>query len=449
MCHPAQAAGFARTPMGRSLLPVDIQSNATVIHKPSGARLGVTPNGFSIESGPWTANYPAVWQIGSGNHAAGFLTQISGKLFQAPVAFYPRRKIWDVAPGYETLPHVDFNRRVTGDCLFCHTAATPLPAPIHCERCHGDAEPHALRPTAANIVNPARLPSARRAAVCEQCHLTGEARIPQPGRQLDDFRAGQSLEDYLAIFVSTSSGADLKVVSHSEQLAQSRCAQQSPQLWCGTCHKVHGEPVAISQTCQSCHRSRSATHPRTTAACDSCHMPKRQAVDGLHTAFTDHRIRRPGAAAPAPTPLRAWRPGPNAERNLGLAQLSTGERFGSEMLLQQSFRTLSAAYPRHNKDPELLAALGSLLFLKDQKEDAAKLVRAAIQYRPRHAPYHQKLGIILKSEAELEEAIRLDPLDETNYFLLAELKPERKKEILQRLLSVNPQHLVGRREIGR
>ncbi|MFN0107073.1 MAG: tetratricopeptide repeat protein [Bryobacteraceae bacterium] len=454
MCHPSQAAGFARTPMGRSLTPAMIEATASFAHKASGGRLSVSPDGLRIEQGGLSATYPAVWQIGSGNHAAGFLTTIGGQLFQAPIAYYPRRNLWDVAPGYESLPHIDFNRRVTGECLFCHTGLSSQLTPITCERCHGEAEPHSLRPAKGNVVNPAKLAAAERAAVCEQCHLSGEARIAQPGRRVEDFRPGRKLEDYLAIFVSTAVGSEIKVVSHAEQLAQSKCAQRSPQLWCGTCHKVHGETVNISRTCQGCHPARAAGHPRTDAECASCHMPKRDAVDGLHTTFTDHRVRRPGRAVVSEVApgLRAWRAGPNAERNLGLALMAAGERAGSEAYLQQSFRTLSAAYPNHPRDPELLTALGSLLFLKDQYADAGKLFLAAIQYRPAYGPYRQKLAIVLKAQgqaesarARLEEAIRLDPLDETNYHLLADLTPERRREILQRYLAIHPQHLATRK----
>lgn len=449
MCHPSQAAGYAQTPMGRSFAPAIIRAASVVRHAGSRTEVTITPDKFQIRSGRLLASYPAVWQIGSGSHAAGYLTTIAGQLFQAPVAYYPNRNLWDVAPGYENLPHIDFNRRVTPECLFCHTSqsAQITPVAISCERCHGNAEPHALHPTKTNVTNPARLPPAQRAAVCEQCHLNGEARIPQPNRKLEDFRPGQALEDYLAIFVAVSPAEELKVISHSEQLAQSKCGP----LWCGSCHKVHGEAVSITKTCQGCHAQRPASHPRTEAACETCHMPKRQAVDGLHTAFTDHRIRRPGPPAPTlPTALalRAWRPGPNGDRNRGLALLAAGERNGSAAQLQESFRILSAAYPTHPNDPELLAALGSLLFLKDQREDAAKLLRAAIRLRPAFAPYHQKLGIILQSEAELNEAIRLDPYDETNYHLLAALVPSRKRETLERFLQINPQHLSTRKALN-
>ena len=59
--------------------------------------------------------------IGSGNHAFGFLTQVGDHIFQSPISYYTTRRLWDVAPGYETDPHPDFSRPVTPECLFCHS----------------------------------------------------------------------------------------------------------------------------------------------------------------------------------------------------------------------------------------------------------------------------------------------------------------------------------------
>jgi hypothetical protein len=39
---------------------------------------------------------------------------------------------------------------------------------------------HMAKPSAANIVNPARLPVRARDSVCEQCHLGGERVSPTP-----------------------------------------------------------------------------------------------------------------------------------------------------------------------------------------------------------------------------------------------------------------------------
>ncbi len=439
MCHPKEALAYQRSPMGRSLAAVNSAERAAFSR--GAARFLVDGPRQSIQKGPLSASHTAVWQIGSGSHAAGFLVQISGALFQSPIAQYPGKRLWDVAPGYEALPHVDFNRRVTEECLGCHTNAQPgVPRAIDCERCHGDGDAHALRPSRTNIVNPARLGAIERASVCEQCHLTGVARIPQPGASA--FRPGLKLEDVMAVYVRPS--ADLKVVSHVEQLALSKCG---PNLWCGSCHKPHGEPVSIDATCTACHTQRPKGH--ASSGCANCHMPKRGAVDGLHTSFTDHRIARPGQALRVDPALRVWRGAGNSDRNEGLARMAVGD-------MQGAFRSLTAAYAKHPKDPEVLASIGFLLFLKDQHADAVKLLRAAIALKPEHAPYHQKLALSLRAAGSakqaasaLEAAIRFDPLDETNYHLLAEIEPARRREMLERYLRINPQHVATREALAK
>lgn len=434
--------------MGRSLQPVVTQAQVNFLR--GGTRYSVNATQHAATRNNRTATHQAVWQIGSGSHAAGFLVAIAGSWFQSPIAYYPKQNKWDVAPGYETMEHVDFNRRVTDDCLRCHSSPGPDGlASIGCERCHGSGEAHAARPGRTNIVNPARLGRLERSSVCEQCHITGDARVPSPGAAV--YRPGSRLEESVSIYIRGRDG--LRVVSHVEQLAESGCAKAAPELWCGTCHNVHGTKIDVDARCRACHTTRSGAHPRMDRDCAGCHMPKQKAVDGLHTAFTDHRIARPGSGvARSERQLRVWRPGAHEERNAALALLAGGNT--EEM--RESFRRLTAVYPRYPKDPEVLAGLGFLLFLKDQHDDGAKLMEAAIAVRPRHAPYFQKLALARRANGEkaaavaaFEEAIKLDPLEETSYFLLAETAPERRVEVLERLLQLNPRHLAARAALGR
>jgi hypothetical protein len=127
-----------------------------------------------------------------------------------------------------------------------------------------------------------------------------------------------------------------KVISHVEQLALSACARNSGgRLWCGTCHDPHDKPLQSVQyyraRCLTCHTTNfPASHPGRDTDCLSCHMPRRNAQDGGHTVFTDHRIqRRPEATQaglPAEVGIAAWREPPRElqKRNLGIAYIDVG-----------------------------------------------------------------------------------------------------------------------------
>ena len=445
--------------MGRSFGAAPERGVAQFRHALSGTEASVNGRRQSLTRGGLTAAQGVEYQIGSGSHARGFLLRLGGQLFQSPVAEYPRDRRWDLAPGYEAMTHPDFNRPVNAECLLCHTngASALQPEAIGCERCHGATAGHLRRPQKGTIVNPARLAAPERDAVCEQCHLAGEARIPNPGRGFATFQPGQRLEEHFSVYVFDRPRGDLRVISHVEQLALSRCA---PKLACSTCHAPHGEAIQVNARCQSCHgeTSRAAGHP-VGPDCAGCHMTKRQTSDGAHTAFTDHRIsRRPGMAAPAGiVRLRAWREPATAalsQRNSGLAVIAVGERDRAPALIQEGYRQLRGVFPRYERDAAVLASLGMVLFLKDQHQDAAKLLEAAIAQQPRDAALYEKLATVRRATgdkeraiAALERAMELDPARESAYHLLNDLRPE--AGALQQYLKFNPQSLIARETLRR
>ena len=146
-----------------------------------------------------------------GNAGKSYIVRIADALFQSPISWYTERKQWDLSPGFQNDERLDFNRPITPDCLFCHAGAfrhraatmnryldPPFqPASIGCDRCHGEPAAHLANPTKATIVNPSRLAREERDAVCEQCHLSGEARIPNAGHSFADYRPGMKLEKIL------------------------------------------------------------------------------------------------------------------------------------------------------------------------------------------------------------------------------------------------------------
>ena len=161
-------------------------------------------------------------------------------------------------------------------------------------------------------------------------------------------------------------------------------------------------------------------------------MPKREAIDGGHTAFTDHRIQRQAATPSEKTParLRLWRDVADPalrERNLGLASIVVGEREGRPDPINDGYRRLAAVFSSWPRDPEVLSSLGMVLFLKDQKKDALKLLEAAVQQGFGDAALHEKLALVRRADSNLsgaiqslEKSISLDPGRESAYFFLAE-----------------------------
>jgi tetratricopeptide (TPR) repeat protein len=389
------------------------------------------------------SEYRVAYVIGSGKHAAGFLILIGDHLFQSPVCYYPDRKSYDLAPGYEHIPEPDFTRPVNEECVLCHSGrplhvagtANQYAAPvfaeeaISCARCHGPLEEHLRRPAPGSIVNPAKLAPAARDSVCEQCHLAGVTRVLNPGKEFGDFHPGQRLEDVFTVY--THAGArDFKVISHAEQLALSACARNSQgKLWCGTCHDPHAQAAQTFETynsrCQSCHQGKLAeTHPAANN-CVGCHMTRRQAQDGGHTVFTDHRImRRPGAEGQvaAADELAAWRdPEPALRsRNLALAYVNAGISSRSPAMMVRGYRQLTEVQKTAPDDVAVLRGIGRALLLGKQPAEALRAFARVLQLAPDNAASEEDVGVaslesgqLDEAAAHLERALSLDPLSLT------------------------------------
>ncbi|HKB36884.1 MAG TPA: hypothetical protein VKD72_10545, partial [Gemmataceae bacterium] len=237
-CHAVESEGFHRHPMGRSILPADqlvgklrydkkfhnpftaMQSRFSVQRE--GDRLWHVRQRLDAEGKVLAAARSKVdYVIGSGRRGHSFFTVQDGFLFQTPISWYSQKQIWEVSPGF-TDGHL---RVVVSECIVCHSGgALPVehtenryegkvftsPA-IGCERCHGPGEAHVAFRAADKlpkgridhtIVNPRHLEPALREAVCQQCHLEGEARVLRRGRKLFDYRPGLALEDFWAIYLA-------------------------------------------------------------------------------------------------------------------------------------------------------------------------------------------------------------------------------------------------------
>jgi tetratricopeptide (TPR) repeat protein len=334
-------------------------------------------------------------------------------------------------------------------------------------------------PVPGSIVNPAKLPLRARDSICEQCHLNGEERVPEPGKQLADFRPGDELESAFSVYVNPASKDPsqtnpFKVVSHVQQLALSVCARQSHgKLWCGTCHDPHQQPAEAKayyrSRCLSCHGSALVKkHSKPADDCIGCHMPQRPVTDGAHTAFTDHRIwRRPlppvssAALSPVPASLAAWHDpsGALAKRNLGIAEVNVGERLESFALVSQGFDLLMACWDSFPNDTAVLTGLGTALMESGHGPEAAAAFEQAIQIEPKVAVHYLHAGLAWKTAhnytkaAEyFEKTIQLDPLIDQPYLELATVYNEAHdhdmwRQTLERYVKAFPKSIRAQRAV--
>ena len=475
-CHPKETAGFGQSAMAHSLRLAGQEPDGSfefLENRPAGGRtdLGTRFESRTEHGGVWQSyerggekqRLPITYTIGSGSHALGFLAQVGAHLFQSPISYYTLRRQWDVAPGYEQISDPDFSRPVTMECLTCH-ADRPLPVldslnsyrnppfaqmAIGCDRCHGPATAHLKSPVAGSIVNPAKLPREARDSICEQCHLAGEVRIPNAGKAIADFQPGQRTEEVFTVYVAAAveRQKSIKVVSHSEQLAQSVCARESGgRLWCGTCHNPHETPVRSAEyfreRCLACHAaSLERSHAAAGRDCVGCHMPQRPAKDGGHTAFTDHRIaRRPEAESNTTSTeeIAAWRE-PDAavrDRNLALALVTVGLENRHPDQVIRGYRMLNRMKEEDlSNDAVALTTLGTVLLKGKQPAEAEHRFVRALELRPGYGPYEVNLAVALldagnttEATRHLERAVQLDPLLQQGVELLSRAYRMQKEE---------------------
>jgi hypothetical protein len=358
-CHATIVKMYERTPMARSTGAITNNvPPGKFNHAASGLEYVITRNG---QVKTQRSQHQFDFFIGSGAAGFSYLIFRDRFLFQAPVTWYSQKKRWDASPGYQDDPVMAWDRPIDPSCLSCHAsqlthiyntvnryAEKPFEqAGIACERCHGPGSGHIKGQ--AKMINPAKLDPERRDDVCRQCHLMGEARIERPGRTFAQFRAGARLGDFVAYFVADDpNGPALRTTSHVENMNASQCKQASgDKMWCGTCHDTHTMPVNpvawFRAKCEACHGKRASGCPRS-ANCIGCHMPKSQAVDAGHGAFTDHSIpRRPKVKPPGPKPwrLKPFSPSDAGALEHGLAYIQVYERTKDDRQKQEAKRLLT------------------------------------------------------------------------------------------------------------
>ncbi|HKI34784.1 MAG TPA: multiheme c-type cytochrome [Gemmataceae bacterium] len=481
-CHDGKIASFRQHPMGRSLFAIAEVDPAPpedrAHHNPFdalGSQFRVEHDGEAVRhrrAGFDEGRRPvydfaleAAYALGSGAHGHSYLAvRDGGYVFQTPISWYAQKQTWDLSPSFtEALAP---GRPVTPECLFCHANRSEPEAgtvnrykepvfeglAIGCERCHGPGEKHVaarrggdliegeMDPT---IVNPAHLAPALREAVCEQCHLAGEARVLRRGRKLNDFRPGLPLEEFLTVLVRASDGGrDNKAVNHVEQMHVSRCFRASGgdnKLGCVSCHDPHvhvvepAERVAhYRESCLVCHREQACSIPREGRlkaspqdSCIDCHMPRHPLGNIPHTAATDHRIVRfrrdqdephagpllpagPGLpVVPFHAPAGAPR-GSETERDMAIGLMGPLTEMGKLDPLAYGKLTLGvleAAVARDPEDWDGWEAKARALWALGRRSEALASLEAVLAKAPRRETALFGAAVLAQDLGEREPAI--------------------------------------------
>ncbi|MCS7021991.1 MAG: hypothetical protein NZU63_09205 [Gemmataceae bacterium] len=445
--------------------------------------------------------------IGSGTRGRSYLTFEQNALWQSPLSWFSNTACWDVSPGFDL--GRGGRRPVGPDCLFCHVHyVDPVPgainryqeplfslqqAAIGCERCHGPGELHVQERLAGltlegmdtSIVNPRHLEAERQQDVCRQCHLQGQARVPQRGRHIWEYRPSLPWDQFVVVCLRHPDWtSELRSVGQFEQMEQSRCYRGSRgRLLCTSCHDPHSVPPPAQrlahyrQRCLQCHQSQGCSLPSQQRQvrqdnCVACHMPARPSGNIAHASITDHRIlRRPAATGsedtssqqgvPATLPLIVYRQSqPPAEPDqlralaIALARLSSQVPAVPQNTpwVEWAVQRLENAIALHCGDVEAWIALCEARLALGQLSLAWQAVENALQLRSNQEQALRLLAEIAlalrrwdRAEPAIEQLIRLNPSSADYFLLLAALRLAQKQGQLaeracQRALTIHPWH---------
>jgi Flp pilus assembly protein TadD len=454
-CHREIADAYRKHPMGRSLTavsgaaadvvgPTQAAFDAAQYHYRVAERGGrvIHEESRSDERGEVLTELAHVvaYVLGSGTRGRSYLVEREGVLTQSPISWYSQLGRYDIAPGYDKA-NAHFERAVNTECLFCHAnrvrpvegainryeSPTFLGQAIGCERCHGPGALHVRKPGKGpdgrdwTIVNPSALDHALRDAVCEQCHLQGDARIEPAGRALADFRPGLPLHRFESVFFEAKKLDKVRAVGQVEQMQASRCFQATKgALGCISCHDPHERPAAEAQTayyrerCLTCHGGSSGcslplatrTERNPEDSCIACHMPRTPSADIVHNAATDHRIPRLAAKFVQPEAASASTEGAplvhfhaalvksdeereEVSRALGIALAQNLARPGyaqaeRERFARESLALLTKTLDASPDDWQVSRAKAFILDMAGQGEEAFNVLESALKRSPQN-----------------------------------------------------------------
>ncbi|WP_433975352.1 tetratricopeptide repeat protein [Tunturiibacter lichenicola] len=446
-CHQNIYEKYERTPMAKgSGTAFSGLLEGGFLHAASGVRYSV----FLRDGKAWMSyardrepvlhgERQLMYFVGSGRRGRTYLYQVEGQWFEVPINYYGKKQLWDMAPNYGATKTMPEALPVDSNCLHCHATAVQMALPearnkyeaapfqqggVGCTACHGDSSLHLAEKGHGPIVNPAKLPPARRDSTCLQCHLEGDVAIYRAGTSLAQFHAGADLADYAVYFVkaSAASGGG-RASSQNEALLRSACKVASgDKLTCTTCHDPHSSPSAEERVsyfrgrCLTCHTStKMATmHHPEERDCAVCHMPTRTTTDISHEQATDHNIQRRPASTAAmrftdlaeSTELVPVGSVSVGDRELGLAYAQLAEH-GDRVTATKAIHLLAKAEKAGHDDAQLHTQLGFMQQMSGDKGGARKEYADALKEDPYQATVLGNLAVLDASSGGVEEAIAL------------------------------------------
>ena len=467
-CHTGIYRSFEKTDMARSMTAAAEWSTELLPPQASVTQIG-TGRTFQVfhNAGAWhqkeseprlfTVEHSLEYAVGSGTNGLTFLIRRGNYLFQAPLSYYSKAKIWHFSPGYE---HMDlgFGRSVPQECINCHAGrASPVnnrpgafenppfqELAIGCENCHGPGGAHvqSLGKEAGSIVNPGKLPSRLAENICMNCHQSGDARVLQAGKNFSDFHPGDWLLDTAVILKRPSQTREQQesdLLEHSSAMEASRCFRESKgKLGCLTCHDPHVQPRVTEvagyfrSKCLTCHNEQSCKLPVDVRAghsppndCAGCHMPKRGVQQISHSALTNHRIP---AKADEPAPLISQK----EVDGVVVVNAPPGRSVQlPPLILLRAYGQLSAQDPAYGarflnlldelrttepQNPFVQSALGRKALAEDKPEEAIAHLKSASGLTDATVDLEMgealvKLGRYEEAIKYLKKAVDLDPYD--------------------------------------
>ncbi len=427
--------------------------------------------------------------LGSGHLGITYLYTINGYFLESPVAYYGQSHAYDMKPGLSSVHSMPPALPMTRGCMRCHMSDVQREDPgtrnhfrglpflhggVTCESCHGDTASHVAAAGQAPVVNPMKLDPERRDSVCISCHLEGDTRIEHAGCDVDNYKPGEKISDYLSYFVYADENMMTRGVSEIEELSLSKCKRMSgDRMSCMSCHDPHFSPPPEQKAafyrskCLACHTGAkyATAHFTSNPDCTSCHMPKGKAEKMPHIAWTDHRIRQnPGpmdASKPAPPgqELVPFFAGTANPRDLALAyyDLVLGGNISEK---DRAWTLLRAAQRSNPRDLRVIDALAYLAQIRGDNQNAMDLYRDALKLDPSDMNALNNLAIFLAKSGQVQAAKDLwqktfdlnEDVDEPGINLATAecMLGERgaAQQTLQKVLIYSPDQTIARRKLA-